>query len=119
MKYIKQLCIILLISFIGELLAYFIPLPIPASIYGIILLFLALETKLVKLESVRETGKFLVGIIQLMFIPATVGLINSWDLISSSWLKHGVLIVCTTVAVMSVSGLVTQWVIRKRGGGND
>ena len=119
MKYIKQLCIIMLISFIGELLAYFIPLPIPASIYGIILLFLALETKLVKLESVRETGSFLVSIMQLMFIPATVGLIGMWGLISSSWLKDLVLIVCTTVAVMAVSGLVTQWVIRKRGGGNE
>ena len=52
MKYIKQLSIILLISFLGELIHYLLPLPIPASIYGLILLFVALLTGIVPLSAV-------------------------------------------------------------------
>ena len=47
MKYLIQFLIIIAFSFAGELLHYCLPLPIPASIYGIILLFLALEMFLI------------------------------------------------------------------------
>ena len=79
MKYIKQFAIIMLISLIGEGLYNLIPLPIPASIYGVVIMFFCLETKIIPLGAVRETGKFLVGAMQIMFIPATVGLIDTWD----------------------------------------
>lgn len=74
MKYVKQFLIILVISFIGEILKYLLPLPIPASIYGMVLLFTGLMTGLIKLEAVRETGKFLIEIMPVMFIPAGVAL---------------------------------------------
>ena len=74
MKYILQFEIIIAISLIGELLNRIIPLPIPASIYGMVILFTALCTGLIKLSAVRETGKFLIYIMPMMFIPATVGL---------------------------------------------
>ena len=60
MKYIRQFLIILAISFIGELLKYVLPLPIPASIYGMAILFVCLMTGWIKLEAVKETGKFLI-----------------------------------------------------------
>ena len=44
MKYLKQFLIILSISLVGELLKYLLPLPIPASIYGMVILFVALLT---------------------------------------------------------------------------
>lgn len=113
MKYIKQLCIILLVSFIGELMSYYIPFPVPASIYGILLMFIALETKIIRLSSVKEVGSFLTGIMQVMFIPAAAGLLNSWGLIKEAWLQYIILIAVTTVAVMAVSGLVTQFIIRR------
>ena len=76
MKYIKQFGIILIFSFAGELLNYLIPLPIPASIYGIILLFLCLEVKLIPLDKVEEISRFMIEIMPLMFIPAAVGLME-------------------------------------------
>ena len=81
MKYIKQLSIILLISFLGELIHYLLPLPIPASIYGLILLFVALLTGIVPLSAVKETGNFLIEIMPLMFIPSAVGLMESWGIL--------------------------------------
>ena len=114
MKYLKQLLIIILISFIGEVLNHLIPLPIPASIYGLIILFAGLETKIIPLASVRETGKFLVEIMPIMFIPPAVGVMESWGIIKASWVPYLVITVVTTVAVMAVSGRVTQAVMRKK-----
>lgn len=62
MKYIRQFVIILFISFIGEVLKYVLPLPIPASIYGLVLMFILLETKVLKVEAVQDAGKFLIEI---------------------------------------------------------
>ena len=70
MKYVRQFLIILVISFIGELLRYYIPLKIPASIYGLVLLFAALELRIIKLVSIRETSRFLIEIMPLMFVKA-------------------------------------------------
>ena len=69
MKYVKQFLIIIGISLAGEILKYILPLPIPASIYGMAILFIALLTGIIKLKDVRETGKFLIEIMPLMFIP--------------------------------------------------
>lgn len=113
MRYLKQLTIILLISFCGELLHYFIPLPVPASIYGLVLMLLALCTGLVKLSSVRDTGKFLVEIMPVMFIPAAVGLLDSWGVIQPVWLPVVVITLVSTVLVMGVAGLAAQWVIHR------
>lgn len=115
MKYIYQFCIIISFSFIGEILNKAIPLPVPAGIYGIVLLFLCLETKIVPLSAVKDTGAFLLEIMPVMFIPAAVGLLESWDIIKSSFLKFAVVTVISTLAVMAVSGKITQYIIRKSG----
>lgn len=73
-KYLKQFLIILGITFIGEILKMFLPMPIPASIYGMVIMFVGLMTGIIKYESVKETGKFLIEIMPIMFIPAGVGL---------------------------------------------
>ena len=114
MKYLKQGLIILAVSFLGELLAYLIPVSIPGSIYGIILLFLGLVTGVVPYESVKDTAHFLLDIMPIMFIPAGVGLLNAWELVKSSWAAYLVLILASTVIVMAVAGRVTQLVQRKR-----
>lgn len=112
MKYIKQFCIILLIAFIGEILNYLIPLPIPASIYGIVILFLCLELKIIKLSAVKDTGAFLVEIMPVMFVPAAVGLLDSWEILRPSWFAYIAITVITTVVVMGVSGKVTQLLLK-------
>ena len=114
MKWMKQFGIILLISFVGEILEKWIPLPIPASIYGIILLFLCLKLNIIPHEAVHETGKFLIEIMPLMFIPAAVGLLETWDVIAPAWLEYVAVTVISTWVVMIVSGRVTQCVIRRK-----
>ena len=112
LKHLKQFAIILAVSFLGELLNFLIPLPIPASIYVIVLMFLFLETGLIPVQAVKETSDFLIQIMPLMFIPAAVGLLNSWSLIRPAWLQYVAITVISTVAVMAVSGKVTQAVLR-------
>jgi len=112
MKYIRQFSIILIISFLGELLKSLIPLPIPASIYGLVLMLAALCTGIVPLEAVRETGKFLISIMQLMFIPAAAGLLVSWKQMQDMIVPLIIIIVVSTVIVFAVSGRVTQAIMR-------
>lgn len=112
MKYVKQFLIIIVISFVGELCNQLLPLPIPASIYGLMILFVALMTGVIKLEAVKETGKFLIEIMPIMFIPAAVGLLESWGILKPIWIPVVGITIVTTVLVMAVSGRVTQLVIR-------
>ena len=112
MKYLKQLLIILAISFVGEALKYFLPLPIPASIYGMLLLFILLLTGVVKLDDVQDVGKFLIEIMPVMFIPAGVGLMASWGVLKPMLVPVVVIIVVSLVLVMGISGRITQRVIR-------
>ena len=115
MKYIKQFEIILAISLIGELLNNIIPLPIPASIYGMAILFTALCTGVVKLSSVKETGDFLIQIMPMLFIPATVGLLESCDIMQGFLTAIIVIALVSTVLVILVSGHATQFIIRLKG----
>lgn len=112
MKYLKQFGIILFISFLGEILKVLLPLPVPASIYGLILMLASLLTGILPLEKVRECGKFLIEIMPLMFIPAAVGLLDSFGTLQPILLPVSVITVVTTVIVMVFSGRVTQMVIR-------
>ena len=111
MKYILQFGIILFISFIGELLNELIPLPIPASIYGMLILFTALCTGILKLSHVRETGKFLIAAMPLMFIAPAVGLIDSWGTMQEFIIAIAVTIVFSTIAVIAGAGHMTQLII--------
>ena len=112
MKYLQQFGIILAVSFIGELLNYAIPLSIPASIYGLVLMFVCLCMKWIKLEDVKETAVFLIEIMPLMFIPAAVGLITSWNIIRPKLLAYAAITVISTLLVMLVSGYVTDWMLK-------
>ena len=111
-----QFSIILLISLAGEALSFLIPLPIPASIYGILLLFLLLCTGALRVESVKEVSSFLIAIMPIMFIPAGVGLLESFGLLLPALPAYAVITIVSTLAVMAVSGLATQAVIRRKPG---
>lgn len=116
MKYLLQFLIIAAISFVGELLHYFISLPIPASIYGIVLLFAALHFGWIKVRQIREVSAFLIAIMPALFIPSAVGLVKSWNIISQSLIKYSVITIVSTLVVMGVAGLTTQYVINRRKG---
>jgi len=119
MKYVKQLGVILVLSALGELLQHFLPFPIPASVYGMVLLFLALATKLLPKEAVKETGGFLVSILPLLFVVPIVGLVSNFDLIAQNLFPIVITIALPTVITFAVSGLVTQWLLKKEGKKHD
>lgn len=112
MRYVIQLFIIICISFAGELLHSVLPFPIPASIYGIILLFLALELKLLKVKQIREVSTTLIISMPVMFVPPAVGLVSSWENIRESWAEYIFITFASTFVVMAAAGWTTQMVIR-------
>jgi len=113
MKFLRQFCIILFVSFLGEMMHILIPLPIPASVYGLVLMLLALCLGIIKLIQVKETADFLIEIMPVMFIPAAVGLLDSWSALQPIWFPVIVITVLTTIIVMAVTGQVTQYMIRR------
>ncbi|WP_407427001.1 CidA/LrgA family protein [Treponema sp.] len=112
MNLIKQFTILVVVCFAGEVLHHIIPLPVPASIYGLILMFAALHLKVMPLDSVEKISDGLLGIMPLLFIPSTVGLILAWDILKIWWLEFLIIGIGSTIAVFFVSGHVTQLVIK-------
>ena len=112
MKYIFQISIILLVSFVGELLNTWIPLPIPASIYGLLLMLLLLSTGILKVDHIRETADFLLKIMPVLFIPAIVGLIDVGEILLPILIPMLVVLVVTTYLVMGAAGLATEGSLR-------
>ena len=111
MKYVRQFWIILLISAMGEALHVLIPLPVPASVYGLVIMLIALGTHIIRLEQVKEAAEFLIEIMPVMFIPAGVGLLNAWDTLKPVLIPIIVILFASTIVVMGVSGKVTQTMI--------
>jgi holin-like protein len=111
-KYLKQFLIIISISFIGEVLKYIIPLPIPACIYGLVIMFVLLCTGIISLQKVEETGSFLTEIMPVMFVPAGVGLMEVWLTVKPILWQIAVMTLVSTIIVMVVAGLVTQTIIK-------
>ena len=102
MKFITQFLLILAFSFAGELLHWLLPLPVPASIYGIALLFAALLKGWVRVSDVREVSTFLIAVMPVMFPD-----------ISGHLVAYVAVTVVSTFVVMGVAGAVTQHMIRK------
>ena len=114
MKYLQQMLLILLFSFLGELLHSFIPAPIPASIYGMVLLFLALSLKIVKLEQVKDSGVFLVSFLPVLFVAPIVSLMDCWDVIQPNLLAITVILLVTTALCFVITGWTTQFLTGKK-----
>ena len=110
-KLLYQFGIIMFVTFLGEFLHCLIPLPIPASIYGLLLMLAGLMTKVIKLEQVKIAADFLIEIMPMMFIPAGVGLLNAWDTLKPVLIPIIVILFVSTIVVMGVSGKVTQTMI--------
>ena len=118
-KYLFQFTRILAFCFLGEILHAVLPLPIPASIYGLILLLLALRLKVVRLEDVKEVGLFLTGIFPLLFVPAAAGVMELWAEMGSMLLPILLSIFPVTVLVLITSGHTTQALVRRKQKGTD
>lgn len=112
MKYIKQFAIIMVISFMGECVKELLPFKIPASVYGLVIMLVALMTGIVKLEAVKDTAEFFIQVMPVMFIAPSVGLISAWPMLKDILLPFCVIVILSTFIVMVVTGRVSQFIIR-------
>ncbi len=122
MKYMRQLTIILLISLIGEILHLFVPLPVPAGIYGLLIMLTVLNRKLITPNDVGVVGIFLIEIMPVMFIPAAVGLLDSWKTLIPILVPFLVITLSSTILVMIVTGRSAQIIMesgREKDGKNE
>lgn len=110
MKIYMQLLFILLFSFIGEAASNLLHLPVPGPILGMILLFLALEFKLIEFRHVDNVGAFLLNNMTILFLPAGVGIMAKWHLISGAWLKILAILVIMIVINFFITGRLVQFI---------
>lgn len=113
MKYLYQFLIIAVITFISELLNYMIPLTIPASIYGLVIMLTLLKSGVLKLKYIKDIGDFLMDTMPIMFVPIGVEIITLYSSLGDFIFPATVITIVTTVIVMVVTGLVSQGIIRR------
>ena len=118
MKYLSQFCVILGFTLAGEALQRLLPLPIPASVWGLALLFIALCAGIVKVEQVKDVSAFLISIMALLFVSPAVGIVENWSLIQPKLLPIFLLLAGSTCLVFGISGRLTQWLLKKGGEDN-
>lgn len=109
MKIFKEFIIILTLYFIGELISKTLNIPIPGNIIAMILLFLSLYTGIIKVEKVETISNFFLDHLAFFFIPAGVGLMNSFDSIKSSAVPIIIICIVTTIIVLAVTGVIVQF----------
>lgn len=119
MKYLTQFLRILAFTLAGELLQRLVPLPIPASVYGLVLLFGALNTGLVKLEQVKDAGDFLISILPILFVSPAVGILDNWEAIRGALIPILALTLLSTVLTFGIAGRATQAMMGKEEKPND
>lgn len=119
MKYLTQFLRILAFTLVGELLQRLVPLPIPASVYGLVLLFGALNTGLVKLEQVKDAGGFLISILPILFVSPAVGILDNWEAIRGALIPILALTLLSTVLTFGIAGRATQAMMGKEEKPND
>jgi holin-like protein len=119
MKYISQVLIIVLFTFLGEVLSYVIPFPIPAAIYGIVLMLIALGSGLLKTTHIKEASGFLISIMPVLYVPACVRILEYWGVISQNITAIVTITVVSTFLVFAVSALVVNALMKKKEEKND
>ena len=113
MKLYVQLMYILIFSMLGECLSTAFSLPVPGSIIGLVLLFLALQFKIIRLCHIYDVGQFLLSNMTILFLPAAVGVMDKFDVIAPNLV--GIVVITLGAIVLNIAtiGLVVQ-VIKRR-----
>ena len=114
--YLKQSAIIFGFSLLGEALNRLLPLPIPAAVYGLVLLFVALCLKIVKVEQINKVSDFLLTILPILFVSPAVNLLESWDIVAPHVVTIALLVLSSTILVFAVAGVISQLFCRKEQG---
>ena len=115
MKYLHEAVIIAAVTFAAEIIKFFTPLPVPASIYGLILLFVLLKSGVVKLEQIEHVGGLLLELMPLLLVPASVSFLTVLDTIQEVLLPVMIMGFVGTSAVMMITGRTAQALVRRGG----
>ena len=113
MKYVKQFLIILIMAVLGGILNWLIPLPIPATVWGMLLMFIALMCGLVKLEQVEDTADFFMGIMPMLFVPLAVGLMDTWQILADYAMPIIIIVVASFFICYAVTGKSADIIISR------
>ena len=108
MKIIYQIGIIFALCWVSEIIEAFLPFAFPASVVGMILLFILLAFRVLKVEHIREKSDFLLSNMAFFFIPAGVSIINYFDVLKGNVGK--LLLICFLTTILTFAP--TAWTIR-------
>ena len=114
MKYLSQFSIIMIFVLLGEFVAAILPLPIAGSIYGLILLFLALCIGIVKLRWIDDVATWLLSIMALFFIGPAVAVVDIWPQIADTWWKIVILLILVYVISMIMTAVTSEFFLRNK-----
>lgn len=113
MKYVKEVLWIIAFTFVGEVLNALLPLPVPAGVYGLFLMLIALVTGVIKVSDVEGAGNFLLDTMTMMFLPAAVGIMAAADVLLPVLGQYIVIIVVSTVLVMAATGRMAEFILKR------
>ncbi|MBR4411877.1 MAG: CidA/LrgA family protein [Firmicutes bacterium] len=113
MKYVKQFLIILIMAVLGGILNWLIPLPIPATVWGMLLMFIALMCGVVKLDQVEDTADFFMGIMPMLFVPLAVGLMDTWQILADYAMPIIIIVVASFFICYAVTGKTADIIISR------
>ncbi len=91
-----------------------LPLPVPAGVYGLFLMLILFCTGVLRVEQVEEAGNFLLDIMPVLFVPAAVGLMESYEQIQRVLAPMMVICVVSTIVVMVVTGKVADGIMGRK-----
>lgn len=112
MKYALQFSIILAVALVGELLRAVIPAPIPASVYGLVVLFVCLSCGIIRVSSIEDASNILLELLPLTLVPAAVGIVDSLDALKSVAIPVVLLATVGTAFIGVAASGTAEWIIR-------
>ena len=112
MNYLKQFALLISVCFVGEILHAILPIPVPASIYGLVVMFTLLQLKIVPLSAIEQAAAFLLAVMPIFFVPSTVGVITAGAILKKFGAQFLLIGIVATIIVFAVTGQATQIVIR-------
>ncbi|MBU8695529.1 antiholin-like murein hydrolase modulator LrgA [Bacillus pumilus] len=106
--FLSQAFIFATVMFVSNLISMYLPIPMPASVIGLVLLFVLLTTKMVKLEQVEQLGTSLTGLISFLFVPSGISVIQSLGVMQEVGVQVVGVIIIATIMLLAATGLFSQ-----------
>lgn len=115
MKLLKEMLVFIGLLWVGSIMNTYIPLPIPATVYGMILLFILLSTKKIKVEQIKTSSNAMLNILAFLFVPSGVSLIEHANLLKGNVIAILISLILSLFITVFVTGHVVQYIVKKEG----